>query len=289
MRWWRKHIERLGKDYPVALALSSLVLGLALGGAGSFAAFNAGWFAGTSKPVASFTEQLQGAATRVVTEQKCQQQMGEARISGFNEGREKASHACVIETFLEWYEKRIEELARRAQALLDKPNASEQQKLNADIDDTIQQGEQTRARLKEIADALDSDAAKVRDLVLKQGSPAAINAQMIALANIFPGKRISASRCAAGHRSDASLAFLPPANPHEGRMKWPLRRPKERTLWASWRCKYSTTRQSPAAYQAQSTRPRAQPLSAPRDSSAGVFTFRPRSLSAPPSWPHASF
>ena len=74
--------------------------------------------------------------------------------------------------------------------LLDKPNASEQQKLNADIDDTIRQGEQTRARLKEIADALDGDAAKVRDLVLKQGSPAAINAQMIALANIFPGKKI---------------------------------------------------------------------------------------------------
>jgi hypothetical protein len=52
----------------------------------------------------------------------------------------------VIETFLQWYEKRIDELARRAQVLLDKPNASEQQKLNAEIDRTIQEGEQTRAR-----------------------------------------------------------------------------------------------------------------------------------------------
>ena len=52
----------------------------------------------------------------------------------------------MIETFLQWYEKRIDELARRAQVLLDKPNASEQQKLNAEIDRTIQEGEPTRAR-----------------------------------------------------------------------------------------------------------------------------------------------
>ena len=189
MGWW-KRLEGWGGRNPVLLTPISLVAGLALGGAGSFAAFNAGWSVGTSKPVATFTEQLQGVAARVVTEQKCQQQMSEARTSGFNEGREKASHACVVETFLEWYEKRIEDLARRARVLLDKPNAGEQQKLNADIDDTIRQGEQTRARLKEIADALDGDAAKVRELVLKQGSAAAINAHMIALANIFPGKRI---------------------------------------------------------------------------------------------------
>jgi hypothetical protein len=153
-----ENVEKWGGRSPVLLALISLVLGLALGGAGSFAAFNAGWFAGTSKPVAAFTEQLQGVAARVVTEQKCQQQMSEARISGFNEGREKESHACVIETFLQWYEKRIEELAARAQVLLDKPNAREQQKLNAEIDRAIQEGEQTI----QLEDALQAIAQMAR-------------------------------------------------------------------------------------------------------------------------------
>jgi hypothetical protein len=184
---WQKNVEGWGGRHPVLLAVICLVLG---GGVGSKIDFYAGWFAGTSKPVADFTAQLSGKALQEAVDQQCRREINDAKILGFNDGKNQASHVCVIETFLQWYEKRIEDLARRARVLLDKPNASEQQKLNADIDDTIRQGEQTRARLKEIADALDGDAAKVQDLVLKQGSPAAINAQMIALANIFPGKMI---------------------------------------------------------------------------------------------------
>jgi hypothetical protein len=189
MQGW-KNVEGWGRRNPVLLAAILLLLGLLLGGAGTFAAFNAGWYAATSKPVATFTAQLYGKALQEAVDQQCRREINDARNVGFNDGKNQAAHACVVETFLEWYEKRIAELARRAQALLDKPNAREQQKLNDDIDDTIRQGEQTRARPKEIADALDSDAAKVQDLVLKQESAATINAGMIALANVFPAKRI---------------------------------------------------------------------------------------------------
>jgi len=83
----------------------------------------------------------------------------------------------------------MEELARRAQQLLDKPNAADQQTLNSEIDATIQAGEQARTAFQEIAAALDGEAAKVRNLVLKEGTATEIDGQMIALAQTFAGKK----------------------------------------------------------------------------------------------------
>jgi hypothetical protein len=185
MQWWRK-VERWGKEYPVLLALCSLALGFALGIGGFYGAFNAGWLAGTSKPVADLGRRMADEAVQALVDQKCGQEINKARIDGFNAAK---NQVCKVETFLQLYTDKIADLGRRAQKLRDNPNPSDQQVLNYEIEATIQEGERTRSSLREIADAFDGEAAAVRDLVLKHGSAADINARMIALANAFPAKK----------------------------------------------------------------------------------------------------
>jgi hypothetical protein len=83
----------MGRAEPrsVGADLPNLVLG---GVVGSKIDFYAGWFAGAEQAGHNFTEQLQGVAARVVTEQKCQQQMSEARISGSTK-EERRHHTRV--------------------------------------------------------------------------------------------------------------------------------------------------------------------------------------------------
>jgi hypothetical protein len=183
------------------LMLVSVVLGLVAGGAGSWAAFNAGWLAGTSGPVVALGNRMTDKAVQALLDQKCGQEIKDARIAGFNEGK---SQVCKVERFLQLYTDKMAELGRRAAVLLDKPDAKEQQVLNYEIQSMIQEGERTRSSLEAMAGAFDGDSAVVLDLILKQGSAADINARMIALANAFPAKEAAA---------DAALQAITPKLP----------------------------------------------------------------------------
>jgi hypothetical protein len=173
----------------VSVALGA-ALGLVLGWGASRVAFNAGWFAGTSGPVTALGNRMTDKAVQALVDQKCGQEINDARIVGFNEGK---NQVCKLETFLQLYTDKMAELGRKAQALLGKPDAKQQQVLNYEIQFMIQEGERTRRSLQAIAGALDGDAAAVLDLILKQGSAADINARMIALANAFPAKEAVAN------------------------------------------------------------------------------------------------
>jgi hypothetical protein len=123
-----------------------------------------------------------------VLDQVWLKKISEARDAGFSDAKK---HVCAVEHFLQWYADQMEELANRAEKLLQKPNAADQQVLNGEVAETIQAGEQFRSELLEIAGALDGEASRVRDLVLKGHHPAnEINAGIIGLRQYFAGKKI---------------------------------------------------------------------------------------------------
>jgi hypothetical protein len=173
-----KRIEAWGKERPLAVAV--IFLGVtALVSWGTYeAGYAAGWSVAQSKYVVDMNNKLQSAAVQAAVRQQCQQQIDEARKTG-----------CAASNFLQWYGDKMDELSRRAAKLLDKPDAKDQQLLNQEIEDTIQAGEDARARFGEIADALDGEAADVRNLIRKQESAADINSRIIGLAQKFAGKK----------------------------------------------------------------------------------------------------
>ena len=182
--WWRRRLEQWGKCNPVMLTVLSLVVGGVIAGPGGYAAAWAVW---TSEEVTGLRRGLEQTGSEAVLDQVCLKKINEARDAGFNDAKK---HICAVENFLQWYADQMEELAKRAEKLLHKPNAADQQVLNSEIAETIRQGEQFRSELLEIAGALDGEATRVQDLVLK-GHPAnEINAGIIGLQRYFAGKKI---------------------------------------------------------------------------------------------------
>jgi hypothetical protein len=198
--WWPWQIEKWARDYPVQLTLVSLAVGCVLSlypsyktgyRAGNEAGYKSGFDAGASKNLATFAKQLGTVAGQKVGEQQCVQAIQNAGATAAAQERQQ----CRGVNFLRWYGERLQRLAGSANKLLQHPNAAQQLLLNNKIDSVISQAEDAHLKFKDLADALDSEAARVREMALKSFDPREINTRLIALAESFAGKvaRLQAS------------------------------------------------------------------------------------------------